>query len=48
MDGQTDENTHTWVQTWVMDAETEPPGRGMLHGARCTDAGMSVHMKKTR
>lgn len=31
MDEQTDENTHTWVQTRVMDAETEPPGRGMLH-----------------
>lgn len=48
MDGQTDENTHTWVQTWVMDAETEPPGGGMLHGVRCTDAGMIVHMKKTQ
>lgn len=34
MDGQTDESTHTQVQTRVMDAETEPPeppGRGMLH-----------------
>lgn len=47
MDGQTYGNIHTWIHTWTMDAETEPPGSGELHGDRYTDGGMTMHMYNT-